>query len=167
MKTTLRPGNAIPISIHVKESCFLDASTDAIGRIAVPGQGVDIAITAGARYDFGGYILRQDVVITLTQGSVDCRVSADGVTNGVWTPLALPYTLSAADDGKCFAIAAAGTLTVPALLLPRPSCALMPPPTGNLTLAGQVTGTRARSANPAGVALNAYQDSDGYGLSGS
>lgn len=83
-----------------------------------------------------------------------------------WIPLNGPYTLQATDHNKSFQALVPLTITVPAGLVPRPTVGLMPPPTGNLTLAGQVAGTRALTANPAGVCLSGYPSSDAYGLSG-
>ena len=91
-------------------------------------------------------------------------------------PLDTDLVLTAADDRRSYACTAALTVTIPANLSPRPSVVLIPPPTGNLTVA--VTGgaqvnaataslTRSRIVNPAGVALVPYAEADAYGLSGS
>jgi len=91
-----------------------------------------------------------------------------------WIPLSGPYTLQSSDDGKSFYCTTPLTITIPVGLLPRPSCLVMPPPSGVVTFTGvaQLNGspqslTRARTANPAGVPLNPWPDVDGFGLGGS
>lgn len=84
--------------------------------------------------------------------------------------------ITAADDGRIFNLTAAATLTISASLSPRPSFIVNPPASGNASIAvsgganvngATTTLTRSRSSNPAGVAVVAYAESDGYGVSGS
>ena len=84
--------------------------------------------------------------------------------------------ITAADDGRTFNCTTALTITVPELLSPRPSFIVNPPASGNVSLdptgAAQLNGagttlTRSRTSNPAGIAVVAYSESDGYGVSGS
>lgn len=91
-------------------------------------------------------------------------------------PLSGDLVVTAQDDGKVYACTTALTMTFPAGLSPRPAVVGIPPPTGNLSFAvsggAQVNGatstlTRSRSSNPAGVVIQPYVDSDGYGASGS
>lgn len=99
------------------------------------------------------------------------RVSPSG---GI--PLSVNRTITAADDGKVFACTTALTVTFPAALSPRPAVVFMLPPTGNVSIAvsggatlngATSTINRARSSNPAGVVVQPYQETDGYGVSGS
>lgn len=91
-------------------------------------------------------------------------------------PLSADITLTADDDGKQYACTVSLTVTLPAGLSPRPQVAFVPPPTGNLTIArsgaaqingGSASVTRTRTANPAGIVIQPYAESDGYGVSGS
>lgn len=98
-----------------------------------------------------------------------------GVTytpNSTWEPEDSNRTLTAADDGKLIAATTAITITIPAVLSPRPAVGLQAPPSGNLSVTGTINGsaqtlTRTRSTNPAGITLAPYSEVDGYGLSGS
>ena len=87
---------------------------------------------------------------------------------GTWIPLTRNKTIEPPDDDKCYAPLTAITITFPAGLIPRPTVCIMPPPTGVVsvtTSAGTVT--RSRANNPGGFVVAAYQDADGYGVSGS
>ncbi len=95
---------------------------------------------------------------------------------GVAIPLRNDIVLSRADDQKIYACMTALTVTVPAGISPRPSAVFIPPATGNLSIAtsggAQINGatttlTRGRSSNPAGIVIQPYAESDGYGVSGS
>ena len=86
------------------------------------------------------------------------------------------FTLAASDDGKVFNVTTAITVTFPAGLSPKPNVGFVLPPSGSLTIAvsgganingATTTLTRARSANPAGIVVQPYTESDGYGVSGS
>lgn len=86
------------------------------------------------------------------------------------------FTLTAADDGKVINCTTALTITIPAALSPRPNIAVIPPASGNVSIAvtggAQINGatttlTRARAGNPAGFVIQPYSESDGYGVSGS
>ena len=112
----------------------------------------------------------------LTTGAVS--LVAGGVTMAVPVSESLTgdRTITAADDARTFNCTTALTITIPELLSPRPSFIVNPPPTGNVSLdptgAAQLNGagttlTRSRASNPAGIAVVAYAESDGYGVSGS
>ena len=104
-------------------------------------------------------------------------------TGNIWQVVAAPIltlsadrTITASDDGLQFNCTTALTVTFPELLSPRPNVTISPPPTGNLSIARSgaatlngagTTLTRSRASNPAGVAVVAYAESDGYGVSGS
>lgn len=90
--------------------------------------------------------------------------------------LSADRVITAADDGTVFQCTTALTITIPAGLSTQPSFVADPPATGNLTIAvsggAQINGgtsslTRARSSNPAGVAVTAHNESNQYGVSGS
>jgi hypothetical protein len=92
------------------------------------------------------------------------------------TTLSGPYTLSVDDNFRDFICTVPLTVTVPAGLVPTPTCTFDCPPTGNLSFASSggttingtaSTLTRTRDDNPAGVALRGHHDADTYGLSGS
>lgn len=109
---------------------------------------------------------------TLNVSNTTVPTKADSVPIQVGTS----FALSAADDGRVFACTAALTVTIPAGLTPRPAVAIIPPPSGNLSIAvsggAQINGatttlTRSRASNLAGVAVQPYVDADGYGVSGS
>ena len=85
-------------------------------------------------------------------------------------------TIVAEDDGLVFACTTALTITIPSALSPRPNIAVIPPASGNVSIAvsgganingATTTLTRARAANPAGFVITPYSESDGYGVSGS
>ena len=109
--------------------------------------------------------------------------TADGNRYRVWrnqivaevVPLAEGITLNKDDDGVVFAASTAITITVPGGLVPKPSVVIVPPASGNLSVAfsGGATGngagttlTRTRTANPAGILIQPYNDANGYGVSG-
>lgn len=84
------------------------------------------------------------------------------------------YTLSEKDNSIVLYCSIPLTIIVPAGLSPRPSVIIVPPPTGVTSIASSggallngatVTITRDRTSNPAGTAIIAYRDSDGYGVS--
>jgi hypothetical protein len=88
-----------------------------------------------------------------------------------WLALNGDYRLTATDDGKCFACLGPLTVTVPLGLYPRPTVCVMPPASGNLSIAGMLNGSsqtvmRSRANNSAGVCIAAYQDADNYGVGG-
>lgn len=105
------------------------------------------------------------------------QITLGGVALGsVPVTLSADYTVTAADDSAVFTCTTALTITVPELLSPRPSFIVNAPASGNVSLdptgAAQLNGagttlTRSRSSNPAGIAVVAYSESDGYGVSGS
>ena len=85
-------------------------------------------------------------------------------------------TISAIDNGRVFECTTALTITIPASLSPRPSFVVIPPSSGNVSIAvsgganingATTTLTRSRASNPAGIAIISYSESDGYGVSGS
>lgn len=93
-----------------------------------------------------------------------------------YTSLSSAYQISKDDDGKTFNCTTALTITIPASLSPRPSFIVNPPASGNVSIAvsgganingATTTLTRSRASNVAGVAVVAYAESDGYGVSGS
>jgi hypothetical protein len=113
---------------------------------------------------------------TVLTGGATYTPPIDKTTYSGQTRVDAGFTLKASDDGTVFACTAALTVTIPAGLSPRPRVAFIPPASGNLSIAvsgganingAATTLTRARSANPAGVALTPYTEGDGYGVSGS
>lgn len=101
---------------------------------------------------------------------------ADVAPGGSGIPVASSFSLTSADDGKVFSCTAALTITIQATLSPRPSVIVIPPPSGNVSIAvsggaklngATTTLTRSRASNLAGVAVVPYVDADGYGVSGS
>jgi hypothetical protein len=86
MRHIIRPGVNAPIVIHPKESATFDASSDAIGTIAIPGQGIQQVIAASTSYTYGEYSSKRDIVVTLTQGTLECRVDQQGKSGGAGTP---------------------------------------------------------------------------------
>lgn len=108
----------------------------------------------------------------------DLLDDANGGATSVSVPVTLSanYTVTADDDGVIFTCTTALTITVPASLSPRPSFIVNPPASGNASIAvsgganingATTTLTRSRASNPAGIAVVAYAESDGYGVSGS
>jgi hypothetical protein len=90
-------------------------------------------------------------------------------------PVAASFTLQAEDDGAVFAASAALTMTIPAGLSPRPNVILIPPASGDVSIAvsggAQINGatttlTRSRANNRGGFLVQPYAESDGYGVSG-
>jgi len=93
---------------------------------------------------------------------------------GYWQDVAGPITLAAHDAGSMWRMTDAGTITIPAGLSLPPSLVIVPPASGNLSVAvsggatingGTTTLTRTRALNPGGVAIVAY-GGNAYGLSG-
>lgn len=106
--------------------------------------------------------------------AINYGVSKNGAADNV-VPVTASFTVAATDDGKVFAFTTAATATIPAGLSPRPNFIVIPPPSGNASIAvsggAQVNGatatlTRSRASNFAGVAVVPYSDSDGYGVNG-
>lgn len=92
MSTTLRIGTA-PIVINAGEWVQLDASADAIGQITISGERIFQTISPGGNYSYGGYTARREVIISISGGSVDVRVSSEGaapVTDSQSRAMALP-----------------------------------------------------------------------------
>jgi hypothetical protein len=126
---------------------------------------------------------------TVNVNSVIDVTSADVVLKGPYgsggggaantTPVALSgaYTLTAGDDGKTFYCTTTLTITIPAGLSPMPQVAVIPPPTGSVTLSptspvllSGVTADQAfnYASNPTGVALvPEYGVADSYGVAAS
>lgn len=112
-------------------------------------------------------------------------VTVDGKQYRVWrgrivdeiVPLSGNITLRTTDDGLLFSASTALTITVPQDLVPKPTVAVIPPPSGDVSVAftGTATGngagttlTRARSSNPSGFVIMPYPEAgDGYGVNGS
>ncbi len=102
------------------------------------------------------------------------EMAAAGTTS---TALSSNYTLTTADNGRVFHCTTALTVTIPGGLSPRPSVIIDCPPTGNLSIAVSSTATmnggstttitRSRANNPGGVRIQAHQDADDYGVTGS
>lgn len=117
------------------------------------------------------------VRILAKEDEVYYRVAENPFTSvGGFVDLSTSITLTSDDDGATFACTTALTISIPELLSPRPSIVVIPPESGNVSLdptgAAQLNGagttlTRNRTNNPAGVAVVAYAESDGYGVSGS
>jgi hypothetical protein len=98
---------------------------------------------------------------------------ADVAPGGAGIPVAISFSLTSADDGKVFACTAALTITIPATLSPRPSVIVIPPPSGNVSIAvsggAQLNGatttlTFSRANSPAGIEVTPYAEYDGYGV---
>ena len=117
-------------------------------------------LSTSDRQIIGGYVKK-----TINLMEIDAIVSLNA-----------DRTIRASDDGRQFTCTTALTITIPASLSPRPSFVAHPPASGNLSIAvsggAQINGstatlTRSRANNFAGVAVVAYAESDGYGVSGS
>lgn len=125
---------------------------------------------ASKKLDLNGGTAR----ITSVSRAIEYNVSYDDVDG--YSTLASAYTIAASDDGKRFRCTTALTITIPAALVPRPEFTVMPPSTGNLSIAfsggsqgngAATTITRTRASNPAGVVITPWPDvTDGYGVSG-
>jgi hypothetical protein len=110
------------------------------------------------------------LTITAARGSIDyAAVLGDART------LSANYTLKASDDQTSFSCTAALTVSIPDGLSPRPTVTIVPPPTGNLSIAmlgaetlngALTTLTRTRANNPAGIVVAGYRDAAAYGASG-
>lgn len=164
------------------ESASVDVALNANSTLTIsnPGGFATVEFPIGTVVWKGGQAFRQldlnggTARITAVTRGLEYNASSDDV-NG-FAALSADRTLSAADDGKRFQATTAITLTITAGLSPRPELTVLPPITGNLTLAfsGGATGngaataiTRTRAANPAGIVITPYPDvTDGYGVSG-
>lgn len=130
-----------------------------------------------AQVVLGPYSDSRVIQIDAAQDSVFYNVGADPfVTIGRPVPLSAGITLTAESDGAQYACSTALTITIPAGLSPRPAIIVIPPPTGDASIAvsggatingATSTLTRARASNPAGFVVLPYEESDGYGVSGS
>ena len=138
------------------------------------GYPVNALLTLDAGTETG--LVGQHIADTVLAGGVAYTAPIDRTTVNGGAVLYGDYTVTAADDGVIFNCTTALTITIPELLSPRPSFIVNPPATGNVSLdptgAAQLNGagttlTRSRANNPAGVAVVAYAESDGYGVSGS
>lgn len=113
--------------------------------------------------------------LVVTAGSVSWALT-DGAQGDNLT-VSADRNLTAADDQKTITCTAVLTLTIPSGLSPRPVAVVIPPASGNVSVAvsgsattngATTTLTRSRSSNPAGFAIMPYVDvADGYGVNGS
>lgn len=102
------------------------------------------------------------------------QIALDGDNGPRLKPLSASRNITAADDGASYYATTAITLTWPGGLNPCPTCTILPPPTGNLTIAfsGGATGNGAATAmtftlaqKPAGVLITPWpHTADGYGV---
>lgn len=136
-----------------------------------------VRMLANAQVVLGPFTSDRILRVIAKSDVVFYRVAANPFTSvGGPVDLGEDITLTSDSDGAQFACTTAVTITVPELLDPRPSILVIPPPSGDVSLdptgAAELNGatttlTRSRASNPAGVAIIAYTDADGYGVSGS
>lgn len=95
---------------------------------------------------------------------------------GAKVSIATDTLITAKDDERTFTCTAPLTITIPSNLSPRPSFIVNPPASGDVSIAvsggAQINGatttlTRSRTNNKAGFVVTPYDESDGYGVSGS
>ena len=172
MATIIQAGTSAAVLIDAGN--VLNVSGTGVAVLG-PGPQQNTQISINGTANIGPFNSSRSVYISATSQIV---YEALGETPGAVPSrlLTADYVLTADDDGKRFQATTAITLTIPAGLSPRPELTVLPPPTGNLTLAfsGGATGngaatsiTRTRAANPAGIVITPYPDvTDGYGVSG-
>lgn len=73
----------VPLVLKVGERVTLICSSGCAGFISVPGEAVAQTITAGASYDYGGYSVQREVVLSISAGTVAVNFNADG--SQFWT----------------------------------------------------------------------------------
>lgn len=117
-------------------------------------------------------LVAQHMADTNTSGGTTYVAPVLETGNG-WIPLKTDKTLKAEDDGKTYYATVPLNITVPLGLIPQPAVIVQCPPTGVVTFIGldlindsAQSLTRAKSANPAGVALTPRGAGLGYGLGG-
>lgn len=160
----------VPLGASVS-AVKVDAATatytvDANGKISISSPTVNVNSVID--------VTSSDVVLKGPYGS-SSGGSAPATTTPV--PLSGAYTLTAADDGKTFYCTTTLTITIPAGLSPMPQVAVIPPPSGSVTLSptspvllSGVTADQAfnYASNPTGVALvPEYGTADSYGVAAS
>lgn len=162
---TPRDGGSVKISTNGGIATIVETPT--VGVVKTTNIG-----PMPVRMGVGPYEEGATVVISSQSANMDIDMPG-GIIGSMAT--GSDRTIAADDDGVQFNLTAAATFTIPASLSPRPSLVVVPPPSGNASIAvsggAQLNGatstlTRARSANLAGFVVNAYQDADGYGVSG-
>ena len=159
---TFNDGETLQVSIDVNLGEQADVRVTRSGVVVV-----NTAVTTSR--SIGPFKSGDTLSLYAKRGSIDYTIVGD-------TAITASRDLTAIDDGDRYYATTAITLTIPAGLSPRPELTVLPPPTGNLTIAfsGGATGngaatsiTRTRASNPAGIVITPYPDvTDGYGVSG-
>lgn len=184
MSQLLQSGQSIDVSIPASGSIAVapfQGSYSIVGTAgSVAGTAIATNATVGAVY--GPYTNPTTVRLTVNSGGlVDFEAGVSPTLDykpdgGKSIPISASRTVIAEDDGLVFACTTALTITIPAALSPRPNIAVIPPASGNVSIAvsggAQINGatttlTRARAGNPAGFVIQPYSEADGYGVSGS
>lgn len=121
------------------------------------------------------YVVDRGMAEHLVSGGTLVAVGAGSGGSSTPLPLSTGYTLTAADDGKRYYCTTALTVTIPENLATEPEVVILPPASGNLTIA--VTGTatlngaalpltRTRAGNPVGVVISPHTgQTNAYGVS--
>lgn len=73
----------VPLVLNVGERVTLICSSGCAGFISVPGEAVAQTITAGTSYDYGGYSVQREVVLSVSAGTVAVNFNIDG--SQFWT----------------------------------------------------------------------------------
>lgn len=73
----------VPLVLKVGERVTLICSSGCAGFISVPGEAVAQTITAGSMYDYGGYSVQREVVLSISAGTVAVNFNVDG--SQFWT----------------------------------------------------------------------------------
>lgn len=182
---TLRNGQSLTTSVEIGESLKVVAVSGTYTATVTRGTGAGSALATDATQGvYGPYAYQSRIRIDSSATSeidfdvaVTPYVASDSVAvNGATVSLSADYTIGADDDKKTFTLTAAAILTIPASLSPRPAFVVVPPASGNASIAvsggatingATTTLTRSRASNVAGFVVQPYAESDGYGVSGS
>jgi hypothetical protein len=150
-------------------------SSNAAVHIEEELQSVYVRITASAgtvNYSVEGGLSSSDRL----QIRQYIRGSINSLTNPRTRSISADITISESDDASIITLTVAAVLTIPASLSPRPAFIVIPPASGNASIAvsggatvngSTTTQTRSRASNVAGFVVQPYAESDGYGASGS
>lgn len=74
MRTTLTPGNPIPLILQARDSVTFYPDANASGSISIPSQAVLQALTPSATYSYS-YTSRTELVVNLSTGTMDVVVA--------------------------------------------------------------------------------------------